>query len=315
MIPMSVKLIKSLLILNILNGIIFQIKSQPVLQNMSIDQFINEFAKNTEWMLPIFAITCPSLLDDHIRYTMTDPLSNKIVKEISGKTFDHENLPQLNVGAVSDLVIENCKIPDTISLKSIFDRLGITSKERLCLIYNLQNQDFPYRKEHFLGLDGDLAAIYLDVPLLIALPEDFFVNIQNISKINIIYTKFDKVSSSIAKLTQLKYLTLINNSIPRLRDISLMMIKTLESINISFNKLLESIGKDDFLEVDRLLHLKLSQNQIRTIHPSALRSLVRLKELEIDHNRIEELPAGLLKHCTGLITVDLSHNLIELIPE
>lgn len=259
-----------------------------------------------------FEIACHSVID--IQFTMFDFKggTGKVVNVCFSNGFELGNLPEMNVSQIVVMEINGCNnIPDSIPLLPIFKRLGIISIQVLCLRYNNQKQDFPYRGNHFRGLN--IFFFHLEAPYLKDLPHDFFTYIPNILELRINNTHFEEFSNAIALLTQLKNLEIRSTAIKRLKAGAFTRMNRLERIHLHHNQL-ESIGKFDFIGLKKLLDLILSHNRIETIHQDSLLPLNTLMYFYLNENHIKELPVGLLRECRNLYTLDLSNNLIGRIP-
>lgn len=184
---------------------------QMLSKNISTDECSDKLIRNptqNDYPLELFDISC-SLLD--IRFTIID---SEVVKECSRNSFDYENLSEMSVGAVENVEIKNCTVPDSVNFLSIFNRLGITTIGSLSLIHNIQNQDFPYQSEHFKGLN--FYEFNLEAQYLKDLPNDFFENIPKIITLNFNYTHLENYSNALATLPNLENLDIKNNPLTQL---------------------------------------------------------------------------------------------------
>jgi hypothetical protein len=80
-------------------------------------------------------------------------------------------------------------------------------------------------------------------------------------------------------------------------------------INLKGNKI-ESIEKDSFRGMDRLVALDLSENEISFIHPQAFAELVNLQVLDLGANKLSQINDFLFENLTKLDKLEIYGNKI-----
>jgi hypothetical protein len=114
--------------------------------------------------------------------------------------------------------------------------------------------------------------------------------------------KLNVIPSELNKLSNLKHVTLYNNKITFIPELSL---KKLESLNLRNN----CIKTSDFSEITNLKILDLGNNQIEII-PNSIFQLTNIEKICLDNNRIKTIPDSISK-LINLKELFLSRNQIK----
>ncbi|XP_067887179.1 carboxypeptidase N subunit 2-like [Heterodontus francisci] len=176
--------------------------------------------------------------------------------------------------------------------------LGLSSN---CLI--LQNYTF----ELLLKLQAlDLSANHLS-----ELPEDLFLNLPNLTWLNLANNKLKRfpLVRSLAKLT---YLDLSNNEFSVVQE-TLKHLPQLDTLFLNNNQL-ESLPATVFDQLFLLDVLDLSNNKLKSLPPHVFKNHHKLTDLRLDHNRLENLTATLFSHQHNLQYLTISGNAIANLP-
>lgn len=254
---------------------------------------------------PEFEVTCPPKIGN-IRMQFLPRNYFKIDCRTTNDELSH--LPSIDVGAVQSVGIKGCKMPST-PLSSILNHFSIRSMQSLFLTH--EDKDFPFRREHFKGMN--LSRLSLNSRGLTELPSDFFVEIANITWLEIKNSRLQKVKSALSVLTQLKTLEMNLNSIARWEEGAFETLENLEKMSLWSNQL-EVIGKDDFRGLTKVKVLDLLGNKIQTIHSDAFISLSNLTFIGLNKNQFRELPEGLFRGNLNLEEARFMFNNISELP-
>lgn len=142
------------------------------------------------------------------------------------------------------------------------------------------------------------------------LPDNFFGNLMRIEKVDLSHNSINSIPSKKIDYANCLSLNLKGNKLERF-PFAISQVKSLEKLDLSNNKI-ASIKEDDFLELENLIELDLSYNEL-TYLPSSLGKLTKLKKLNLSGNKIGFLPKE-FENLTSLEYLDLDGNPIERAP-
>uniref|UniRef100_A0A7E4VPJ6 TIR domain-containing protein n=1 Tax=Panagrellus redivivus TaxID=6233 RepID=A0A7E4VPJ6_PANRE len=125
--------------------------------------------------------------------------------------------------------------------------------------------------------------------------------------LNLAHNKLTMIPAAVAKLNRLVSLNLKGNSIKDDTPFSLTA-ESLETLDLSDNKLTAVPLKVFQLSQGSLLYLYLSGNQIAVLQPNGLSNLTRLQKLDLSSNSLKTLPNDVFAGLTDLIELHLSKN-------
>ena len=124
----------------------------------------------------------------------------------------------------------------------------------------------------------------------------------------------DSYSFCLAPMQEPIKLTVIEQLNEPCETISREDLKRIQGLTLSYTYL-ESIGPEDFTDLDNLVHLEIHNNSLKNIHPDSFKNLGKLNYLGIHGNLIRNIDPFLLNPLVSLNSLNLSHNLFAELPE
>ncbi|RDD37289.1 G-protein coupled receptor GRL101-like protein [Trichoplax sp. H2] len=120
---------------------------------------------------------------------------------------------------------------------------------------------------------------------------------------------------TLSSLSELNYLTLINNNIDRLDKIILDDLKKLQKLSVQQN-FITKLESGLFKSLRNLTNLSLRENQINELHGRDFKTVLSLTAIYLDYNNISSLMDTIFNQLYKLQTLDIGfNNLAQNIPE
>lgn len=218
-------------------------------------------------------------------------------------SLDLSHNPITKIGFSEDLELEKLSL-NSCELTEFFD--GPSSLSYLDLRNN-------HVKSFNVGNMPDLQYLYLAHNNIDNISENAFENNTQLITLILDDNPIGKLSPFISANDEqflLRNLSCRNCAIQRLDPITFETLSTLNSLDLSNNKLVE-LEKDAFTSLITLRVLKLAKNKIKVLDNDTLSKNTLLRKLDLSENEIITLNAEAFRHNTKLELLDLSYGRLE----
>ncbi|XP_077978069.1 uncharacterized protein LOC144433608 [Glandiceps talaboti] len=137
---------------------------------------------------------------------------------------------------------------------------------------------------------------------------------STLEKVSLMENSIDWVPDRLFKGTNIQYLGLSMNNIPRFPTAAIEKMDSLIFLSLDDNNI-ETISKKNLqiFSGGSLQHLNLSNNQINYVAQKALSQLKTLKILELHNNELSSLPYKTMDNVPELLHIDLNNNNLEVL--
>ncbi|RWS26348.1 hypothetical protein B4U80_01102 [Leptotrombidium deliense] len=125
-------------------------------------------------------------------------------------------------------------------------------------------------------------------------------------------TSIDWIPEELGSLSKLESLSFARNNLMTLKG-EIAAMPSLRYLNCRFNCLKSTGIPPRIFQLDELLILDLSHNQLREVPPE-LEEAKCLRVLNLSHNEIDSIPNHLFVHLVDLLFLDLSDNRLDTLP-
>lgn len=162
---------------------------------------------------------------------------------------------------------------------------GLNNIQTLNLDYN--NLSYVH-KGWLYGLTS-LKALTLDHNQINKIDGDSWEFCRSLTELHLTFNKLNVITKeTFSRLNSLQYLYLDHNSISYIEESSFKSMSHLEVLTLNHNEIFWTVEDNTgaFVGLERLLHLSLSHNNIKSIAKRAFSGLTRLKKLDLSHNPI-----------------------------
>ncbi|XP_065570091.1 chaoptin-like [Artemia franciscana] len=140
---------------------------------------------------------------------------------------------------------------------------------------------------------------------------DSFANTKKLQYIDISNNNLEDIASDIfANHPFLRVINLSGNKIQVIPE-NLLKDTVIEFFDGSRNQLIKFPDQTLSKVAQTLLHLDLSNNDIRSLSPSMFNPLVNLVYLDLSNNEFQTIPESAFSRLDSLVTLDLSHNPLQ----
>lgn len=146
-----------------------------------------------------------------------------------------------------------------------------------------------------------------------SLSKKIFVQLTELSYLNLSDNELKTIPPQLGRLTKLKTLILNNNPLKEYMMMQIERLKSLQHLHLSNTQRNLDNMKTDMMELDNLLELDLSHNQLPKV-PDDLIHLNNLRKLNLSENSIETLPEDFGNWWPNLTNLNLSGNSLKRIP-
>jgi protein toll len=212
---------------------------------------------------------------------------DEVLIDCSGmEKFDMRLLPNVTIDRIERLRLRFCPLPDR-GFKEILDWFSLKEIHSL----HFQNSNLgnvTLTKDYFEGLDY-LLNLNLNNNNLTNVDEDVFVNVPNLTKLELQGNNIRLKPNLFKNTPHLKWLDLADNR-------------------------LEDIPTGIFATLDKLEYLDLWSNSLRKIDDFAFAGLTSLKSVELSVNKIQSISSNAFKSLPDLLRVSLRRNNLSFFP-
>ncbi|XP_041968157.1 protein toll-like [Aricia agestis] len=231
------------------------------------------------------------------------------VKCENASTLDYTRLPKCaDRMTFKSVSFKDCPLPAS-SFRDVLDQMGVS--KTMSLIYqNAKKLSGYFSRRHFSGLQ-DLTKLLLSVNGLTHLPDNLFVDMNNLTWLNIRCNNINLSEELFKPLEKLETLEISHNHMTNMSanlfsHLSLLRKLSLWQSNVTW------FSKDFFSGVDVLEELDLSSNGLNELPTSIFKPLRKLKKLTLFSNKFSSLPQDLFLTNNKLETVIILNNDVKM---
>ena len=138
------------------------------------------------------------------------------------------------------------------------------------------------------------------------LQTDIFISLKQLKFLDCSFNKLTVYKVNMSSLINLEYVTLQGNLLRTLLP-NLSLLTNLKVVDWSSN-MLSVINSKAFVNLQRLVYLTLSHNNLSSLASSVFADLKHLKSLDLSFNSLETISPAILSNLTDLNYLKLSHN-------
>ncbi|XP_048007032.1 protein toll-like [Leguminivora glycinivorella] len=213
--------------------------------------------------------------------------------------------PQSSFKSVS---FKDCPLPAT-SFKDVLTSLGV-SKTMALIFQNTKNLSGFFDRKHFAGLQ-DLTKLLLSVNGNTQLPDNLFMDINNLTWLNIRSNSIYLSENLLKPLERLETLEISHNHMTNISSNMFSHLSFLRKLSL-WQSNVTWFSKDFFTGVNVLEELDLSSNGLNELPAPIFKPLRKLKKLTLFSNKFSSLPRNLFKSNRELETVIILNNDVTL---
>ncbi|XP_034828582.1 protein toll-like [Maniola hyperantus] len=225
-------------------------------------------------------------------------------------TLDYSQLPKCANGTSTfkSVSFKDCPLPNN-SFKDILMQIGV-SKTMSLIFQNAKELSGYFDRKHFAGLQ-DLTKLLLSVNGITHLPNNLFMDIHNLTWLNIRCNNI-KLSEELFKpLERLETLEISHNHMTNMSSNLFSHLSLLRKLSL-WQSNVTRFSKDFFSGVDVLEELDLSSNGLNELPTSIFKPLRKLKKLTLFSNKFSTLPQNLFSTNNKLETVIILNNDVKM---
>ncbi|XP_023933967.1 protein toll-like [Bicyclus anynana] len=225
-------------------------------------------------------------------------------------TLDYSQLPKCANGTNSfkSVSFKDCPLPNS-SFNDILMHIGVPKTMSL-IFQNAKELSGYFDRKHFAGLK-DLTKLLLSVNGIKHLPDNLFVDVQNLTWLNIRCNNI-KLSEELFKpLERLETLEISHNHMTNMSSNLFSHLTLLRKLSL-WQSNVTKFSKDFFTGVDVLEELDLSSNGLNELPTSIFKPLRKLKKLTLFSNKFSTLPENLFSNNKKLETVIVLNNDVKM---
>ncbi|CAH2266089.1 protein toll-like [Pararge aegeria] len=225
-------------------------------------------------------------------------------------TLDYSQLPKCANGTSTfkSVSFKDCPLPNS-SFKDILMHIGV-SKTMSLIFQNAKELSGYFDRKHFAGLQ-DLTKLLLSVNGVTHLPNNLFVDMHNLTWLNIRCNNI-KLSEELFKpLERLETLEISHNQMTNMSSNLFSHLSLLRKLSL-WQSNVTKVSKDFFSGVDVLEELDLSSNGLNELPSSIFKPLRKLKKLTLFSNKFSKLPQNLFSTNKRLETVIVLNNDVKM---
>uniref|UniRef100_A0A182PVM9 TIR domain-containing protein n=1 Tax=Anopheles epiroticus TaxID=199890 RepID=A0A182PVM9_9DIPT len=254
-------------------------------------------------------IDCPEV--DSTVHLRIEPKQYAEIRCQRNRHYDFEQIPQLAIGDMNRLTIDDCPFPRHQSILQLVSFLG-TAQVKVLWLKNNANHEHSASlvKHHFAGLEN-LDRLAISNAKLSDIGPDLFEHLPNLTWLDIRDNIFRLPATIFDALPKLRVLELSFNSLEELDERLLQWLPNLRLLTLWHNKL-RTVSRKAFAGLPELERLDLSANQLESIPSDLFADLPRLTELAMGFNNFRSLPEGLFRPNQELRKVKLASQRVEL---
>ncbi|GBP08158.1 Protein toll [Eumeta japonica] len=224
---------------------------------------------------------------------------------------DYDRLPQLNAnksGIFKSVSFKQCPLPKT-SFRDVLSKVGV-SKTMTLIYQNSKNISNSLERKLFTGLQ-DLSKLSLSINGLTYLPDDLFVDVYNLTWLNIRSNSIGFSEKLFKPLDKLETLEISHNHMTNMSGNIFSHLAYLRKLSL-WQSNVTNFSQDLFAGVNVLEELDLSSNGLNELPSSLLSPLRKLKKLTLFSNKFSSLPSNLLLNNQELDTIIIFNNDVKL---
>ncbi|XP_047531637.1 protein toll-like [Vanessa atalanta] len=232
------------------------------------------------------------------------------IKCENATSLDYSKLPKCanEPNTFKSVSFKDCPLPDT-SFNDILRQIGV-SKTMSLIFQNAKNLSGYFNRKHFTGLK-DLRKLLLSVNGITHLPDNLFMDINNLTWLNIRCNNINLSEELFKPLERLETLEISHNHMTNMSSnlfshLSLLRKLSLWQSNVTW------FSKDFFTGVDVLEELDLSSNGLNELPMTIFKPLRKLKKLTLFSNKFSTLPQNLFSTNEKLETVIILNNDVKI---
>ncbi|KAJ0177874.1 hypothetical protein K1T71_006747 [Dendrolimus kikuchii] len=249
-------------------------------------------------------------IDGHIVKINLLPNTYINIKCENATTLDYHKIPKCanHMNIFKSVSFKDCPLPDT-SFKDVLTNMGV-SKTMALIFQNAKNLSGYFDRKHFAGLQ-DLTKLLLSINGVTHLPDNLFVDINNLTWLNIRSNSINLSEELFKPLERLETLEISHNHMTNISSNLFSHLSFLRKLSL-WQSNVTWFSKDLFSGVDVLEELDLSSNGLNELPASIFKPLRKLKKLTLFSNKFSSLPQNLFINNKELETVVILNNDVKL---
>ncbi|XP_061704893.1 protein toll-like [Cydia pomonella] len=232
------------------------------------------------------------------------------IKCENASSLDYSKLPRCASpqSSFKSVSFKDCPLPVT-SFKDVLTSMGV-SKTMALIFQNTKNLSGYFDRKHFAGLQ-DLTKLLLSINGNTQLPDNLFMDINNLTWLNIRSNSIYLSENLLKPLERLETLEISHNHMTNISSNMFSHLSFLRKLSL-WQSNVTWFSKDFFTGVNVLEELDLSSNGLNELPASIFKPLRKLKKLTLFSNKFSSLPRNLFKSNRELETVIILNNDVTL---
>ncbi|XP_068625331.1 protein toll-like [Battus philenor] len=221
---------------------------------------------------------------------------------------NYSKLPYSNIGSVKTVTFKNCPLPSS-SFKKVLKTLGV-NKTMSLIFQNEKNVSQNINRGHLMELQ-DLTKLLLSVNGDLSLPENLFMDLNNLRWLNL-RIKSGNISREIFKtLNKLNTLEISHNEMTNMPDNVFEHLTSLRKFSL-WQSNITSFSKEFFKGGESLEELDLSSNNLIKLPTETFYPLINLNKLTLFSNNFSVIPENLFSQNKLLSTLIILNNNVKI---
>ncbi|XP_063543683.1 protein toll-like [Cydia strobilella] len=232
------------------------------------------------------------------------------IKCENASSLDYSKLPRCASpqSSFKSVSFKDCPLPVT-SFEDVLTSMGV-SKTMALIFQNTKNLSGFFNRKHFAGLQ-DLTKLLLSINGNTQLPDNLFMDINNLTWLNIRSNSIYLSENLLKPLEKLETLEISHNHMTNISSNMFSHLSFLKKLSL-WQSNVTWFSKDFFTGVNVLEELDLSSNGLNELPASIFKPLRKLKKLTLFSNKFSSLPRNLFKGNRELETVIILNNDVTL---
>ncbi|CAK1544118.1 unnamed protein product [Leptosia nina] len=203
---------------------------------------------------------------------------------------------------------KDCPLPSS-SFKDVLEQLGV-SKTMSLIFQNAKNLSGYFDRKHFAGL-RDLTKLLLSVTGITHLPDNLFMDVNNLTWLNIRCNSINISEQLFKPLERLETLEISHNQMTNMSSNLFSHLAFLRKLSL-WQSNVTWFSKDFFSGVNVLEELDLSSNGLNELPTLIFKPLKKLRKLTLFSNKFSTLPQNLFSTNNNLETVIILNNDVKM---
>ncbi|CAH3983989.1 unnamed protein product [Pieris brassicae] len=223
---------------------------------------------------------------------------------------NYKRLPKCanEVETFKSVSFKDCPLPSS-SFKDVLEQLGV-SKTMSLIFQNAKNLSGYFDRRHFTGL-RDLTKLLLSVTGTTHLPDNLFMDVNNLTWLNIRCNSINISEQLFKPLERLETLEISHNQMTNMSTNLFSHLAFLRKLSL-WQSNVTWFSKDFFSGVNVLEELDLSSNGLNELPTLIFKPLKKLRKLTLFSNKFSTLPQNLFSTNNNLETVIILNNDVKM---